>query len=111
QLRAAVAEYDAIDATMGQAAESLDLGDIPLIVLSRGVGLEGQLPPDARAALGLTPDVLQRFDEIWEGLQSDLVSASTDSKQVTAGQATHYIYYQAPTLVEAAIRELVREAR
>ena len=49
QLRAAVAEYDAIDATMGQAAESLDLGDIPLIVLSRGVGLEGQLPGDQLA--------------------------------------------------------------
>lgn len=111
QLKAAVAEYDAIDATMGQASESLDLGDIPLIVLSRGVGLEGQLPPDALAALGLTPDVLQRFDEIWAGLQSGLVSASTDSKQVTAEHATHYIYYQAPTLVGAAIRELVREAR
>lgn len=111
QLKAAVAEYEAIDTTMDQAAGSLDLGDTPVIVLSRGVGLEGQLPADALAALSLTPDVLQRFDDIWAHLQADLLDVSTDSKQVTAEQATHYVYYQAPALVEAAIRELVREAR
>ncbi len=111
QLRAAVAEYDAIDETMSQAEEAFDLGDVPVIVLSRGIGLEGQLPADALEALGLTPDVLERFDEIWAALQADLLTVSTDSKQVTAKLATHYVYYQAPVLVEAAIRELVREAR
>lgn len=111
QLKAAVAEYDAIDATMEQAAAALNVGDTPVIVLSRGIGLEGQLPAEALEALGLTSDVLAQFDEIWGGLQSDLLNVSTNSKQVVAEQATHYVYYQAETLVEAAIWELVREAR
>jgi len=111
QLKAAVAEYDAIGATMEQAAAAFDVGDTPVIVLSRGIGLEGQLPAEALEALGLTPGVLARFDEIWAGLQADLLNVSTDSKQVVAELATHYVYYQAETLVEAAIWELVREAR
>lgn len=111
QLKATVAEYDSLEASLAQAAARFDLGNTPLIVLSRGIGLEGQLPAEALDALGLTPDVLARFNAVWNGLQLDLTTVSTSSKRVVAERSTHYVYQDQPALVEAAIRELVRKAR
>lgn len=111
QLRATTAEYDSLEASFAEAASHVDIGEIPLIVLSRGVGLEGQLPSEALEVLGLTPDVLARFDAAWDALQADLTTLSTNSKRVVAERSTHYVYFDQPALVEAAIRELVREAR
>lgn len=111
QLRAAAAEYDSLDVSLAEVASHVDIGAIPLIVLSRGVGLEGQLPSEALEALGLTPDVLARFSAIWDGLQVDLTKVSTNSKRVVAERSSHYVYLDQPALVEAAIRELVRETR
>ena len=111
QLKALVAEYSVIEDALAQASGNVDIGDTPLIVLSRGIGLEGQLPAEALEALGLTQDVLDRFNAVWADLQVDLATLSTDSKRVVAERSTHYVYYGQPELVEAAIRELVREAR
>ncbi|HLV11713.1 MAG TPA: alpha/beta hydrolase [Trueperaceae bacterium] len=111
QLRAAVAEFAAIDDSFTQAGAAMDLGDTPVIVLSRGLGLDAQLPAEALAQLGLTPEVLARFDATWDDLQADLVTVSTDAKRVVAERGTHYVYRDQPALVAAAIRELVREAR
>lgn len=111
QLRAAVAEYYALDATLAQAAEALDLGDVPVTVISRGLGVDAQLPAEALAALGLTPDVVRRSEEIWGELQADLLNVSTRSKRVVAERSPHYVYFTQPALVVAAIRELVMEAR
>lgn len=111
QLKALVAEYDAIDAGLAQAEGNVELGTIPLTVLSRGIGLEGQLPAEALESLGLTPDVLERFDAVWNGLQMQFLPLSSDSKRVVAANSPHYIYYTQPELVVAAIRELVNEAR
>jgi pimeloyl-ACP methyl ester carboxylesterase len=111
QLKAMTAEYASIEDAFAQASRADDIGSTPLIVLSRGIGLEGQLPAEALDALGLTPEVLQRFNDVWSGLQVDLASLSTDSKRIVAERSTHYVYYGQPELVEAAIRELVREAR
>lgn len=111
QLKAMMAEYDSLEAALAQASGHVNIGDVPLIVLSRGIGLEGQLPAEALEGLGLTPQVLARFNAIWDDLQVDLTTLSTDSKRVVAENSTHYVYYGQPALVEAAIREIVREAR
>lgn len=111
QLKATTSEYDVLNVALAQAAGQVGIGDIPLIVLSRGVGLEGQLPAEALDALGLTPAVLERFNAIWSDLQADFATFSTDSKHLVAERSTHYLYYGQPALVEAAIRELVREVR
>lgn len=111
QLKTVVAEYDALADSLEQASGNVDIGSIPLTVLSRGIGLEGQLPAEALASLGLTPDVLDRFDAVWEELQVDLTSLSIDAKRVVAQDGTHYVHYGQPELVVAAIRELVNESR
>lgn len=111
QLRAAVAEYAAVPDGLAQAEGNVDIGDIPLTVLSRGIGLEGQVPAEALEAQGLTPDVLARFSAAWDHLQEDLLSLSTRSKRVVAEDSTHYVYYGQPELVVAAVKEMVIRAR
>lgn len=111
QLRAMTSEYDALEAALAQATGNVDIGDTPLIVLSRGIGLEGQLPAEALAALGLTEEVLGRSEAVWNDLQVDLTTLSTHSKRVVAQRSTHYVHFGQPALVEAALSELVRAAR
>jgi len=111
QLRAAVAEYDALEATLDQAAAALDVGDVPVTVISRGLGVDAQLPPEALEALGLTPEVVRRAEEIWGELQEGLLNVSTSSKRVIASRSPHYVHHAEPALVVAAVRELVERAR
>ncbi len=110
-LRTAVAEYEALGTSMTQVAENGSLGDIPLVVLAQGLGLDAVLPAEALESLGLTPDVLDRYDEIWRGLQEDHVTRSTDGTLVVAEDSPHYIYFEEPELVVAAIEDLVTAAQ
>jgi pimeloyl-ACP methyl ester carboxylesterase len=110
-LDTAVAEYAELETSAAQVAENGSLGDIPLVVLARGVGLEAALPPEALESLGLTRDVLERFEEIWRGLQEDHLTRSTDSTLVVAENSPHYIYFEEPELVVAAVQDLVEAAQ
>lgn len=111
QLRTVSQEYAVIESSLEQAAANVNVGSTPLIVLSRGLGLEAQLPAEALEPLGLTPDVLARFDAVWNALQIDLATLSSNSKRLIAYHGTHHVFYGEPALVEAAIRELVRRAQ
>ena len=110
-LNTAVAEYDALESSMTQVAENGSLGDIPLIVLAQGLGLDAVLPAEALESLGLTPEVLARYDEIWRGLQEDHVTRSTDGTLVVAENSPHYIYFEEPDVVVTAIEDLVTAAQ
>ena len=68
-------------------------------------------PPEVLESLGLTPDVLERFEEIWRGLQEDHLTRSTDSTLVVAENSPHYIYFEEPELVVAAVQDLVEAAQ
>lgn len=111
QLQAVLDEYESIDVSLDQAAQFLGLGATPLIVLSRGIGFEEQLPAEVAAAYGLTPAKLALADEAWDSLQANLAGLSELSKRVVAEKSDHYVYLQQPALVEAAVRELVTRAR
>lgn len=106
-LNTAVAEYAELETSMAQVSANGSLGDIPLVVLAHGVGLEGQLPPEALESMGLTPEVLANYEEIWRGLQEDHLTRSTDSTLVVAENSPHYIYFEEPDLVVDAVRGLV----
>ena len=106
-LNTAVAEYAELETSMDQVAENGSLGDIPLVVLAHGLGLDAVLPADALEPLGLTPEVLERYEEIWRGLQEDHVTRSTDGTLVVAENSPHYIYLAEPELVVTAVRDLV----
>jgi pimeloyl-ACP methyl ester carboxylesterase len=85
-----------------RAKQAQPLGDIPLIVLTRGLeDYPKEVPAEERAAL--TRDRLR--------LQADLVRLSRNSKQVMASRSGHEIHLFEPDVVVAAIREVVEAAR
>ncbi len=106
-LNAAVAEYASFEDSAAEVGANGSLGDIPLVVLAHGLGLDTTLPADVREQLGLTDDALARYETIWRGLQEDHLTRSSDSELVVAENSTHYIYFDEPDVVVSAIHDLV----
>ncbi len=101
-LRALISETKAIDQSMAQAREAQikTLGDMPVIVLSRG---QGALPPDA----GLSEDVVKQFNAGWQQMQQEMAEMSSRGKWVVVEESGHYIHLQQPEMVVKAIREVI----
>ncbi|MBK8302679.1 MAG: hypothetical protein IPK98_04460 [Chloracidobacterium sp.] len=72
----------------------MQLGDKPLIVLSRG--LSDGASPETEAA--------------WRSLQTEMVKSSSNGKQVIAEKSGHYIQFSEPELVTVAIHDVIRAA-
>lgn len=102
-LETAVAETKSFgkNLTEVRTASITNFGDMPLIVLSRGIW-------DPLPSVSETEN--QRAWQPWQALQSELAELSTDSKHVIAGQSGHPIQLQQPQLVIHAIREIVQAA-
>jgi pimeloyl-ACP methyl ester carboxylesterase len=103
---AAVAgEYRAFpEESASQLAESAPLGDLPLLVLSRGVartpeyGLPSELPAE-------------RAQGVWGRLQQELAGLSRRSRHVVVEQSGHYVHLEAPEQVVDAVGRLLSESR
>jgi pimeloyl-ACP methyl ester carboxylesterase len=76
------------------------LGDIPLIVLTRGTG---QTPVGENST--------NKLRESHDRLQADLATLSTNSKQIIARKAGHHIQLDDPELVADAIAQMVDAIR
>jgi len=75
------------------------LGNLPLIVLSRGQG--APLP-------GLTTAENETYEQSWRSLQAELAALSSHSQQWLAEHSGHDIPLQQPELVIAAIRQILQ---
>lgn len=75
-------------------ATPMQLGDKPLVVLSRG------------QSEGTSPET----EEIWRDFQSDLTKRSSNGSWVIAQKSGHYIQFSEPELVIEAIRQVSRAA-
>ena len=97
----ASAETEALEESFAEvrSARITSLGNLPLIVLSRG--LPYPLP-------GMSETENQQYEQAWQVMQSELASLSSKSKQVIARQSGHYIQLQQPQLVIDAIHEIVQ---
>jgi pimeloyl-ACP methyl ester carboxylesterase len=100
----ASAETEALGQSFAEvrAARITSLGNLPLIVLSRG--LSYPLP-------GMSETENQQYEQAWQVMQSELVVLSSNSKQVIARQSGHYIQLQQPQLVIDAIYEIMQETQ
>jgi pimeloyl-ACP methyl ester carboxylesterase len=101
-IEARTAEYDAIFESSDQviAAQITSLGDIPLIVLYRGI--------DDSPTPGMTPEEnLER----WQGLQTELAALSPQGELVLAETSGHYIQLDQPELVIDAIQQVLEAVR
>jgi pimeloyl-ACP methyl ester carboxylesterase len=77
------------------------LGDIPLIVLTRNSGQHS----------GADEQTKKQLDESHDRLQADLVTLSTNSKQIIAKHSGHHIQLDEPELVADAIRQVISSFR
>ena len=99
--KTASAETESLEESFAEvrAARITSLGNLPLIVLSRG------LPYPLS---GMSEIENQQYEQAWQVMQSELAALSSNSKQVIARQSGHYIQLQQPQLVVDAIHEIVQ---
>jgi pimeloyl-ACP methyl ester carboxylesterase len=87
------------------SGEPFSLGDVPLIVLTRGLD-DVQANPNQR----FTADQVKQFQQVqadWLVLQEQLAKLSTNSKQIIADQSGHFIQANQPDLVVNAIHDMI----
>jgi len=91
-----------LEASAAQVRATGSLGDLPLVVLTRG---RSDAPPDFPA------DVAARLEHAWLEMQQDLARLSTNSTHIIAEESGHYIAGDQPEVVVDAIRQVVEAAR
>jgi pimeloyl-ACP methyl ester carboxylesterase len=97
-VEARVAEQDAIFESLEQvrAAHITSLGNIPLIVLSKGIA-DTPMP-------GMTPEEHMQW---WFELQTELAALSPQGQFIVADQSGHHIQLDQPDLVIDAIEQVL----
>jgi len=101
-VRAWVGEIEAFPENAAQAASTGPFGDIPLSVLSRD---PEKLPSE------YSPDLGKIVNDIWEKMQEELRTLSTQGTQRIAKNSSHYIQIDRPELVVEEVRKIVEKAR
>jgi pimeloyl-ACP methyl ester carboxylesterase len=103
-------DLDASFAQLRTAVADQPLPSLPLVVLTRGVPVSAELPPELRSAL--PPDFpFDTFDTVWQELQAELAALAPDARHVVAAESGHYIQLQQPELVIDAIQQVVDAVR
>lgn len=102
-----LAESDALGATLAEAGTFRTLGDRPLVVLTA----MAPLPDAALKTLDLSKEDGDRFQAVWKTLHEEEASWSTRSRHQLVPDASHYIQFDRPDLVIAAVREVVELVR
>lgn len=94
-----VLENEAFERNLaGVRVANIDLGDMPLIVLSRGYW--DPIP-------GFSDAENQQAWQMWQEMQVELLSLSTDSRQIVATESEHHIQLQQPGLVINVIQDIL----
>jgi pimeloyl-ACP methyl ester carboxylesterase len=94
---AAAAETAGLEESMAQvrAARLDSLGDLPLVVVSRGL-------PETEGAAD---------EREWRSMQAELAALSSKGMHVTAERSGHYVQLEQPEVVVDAILRVLREVR
>ncbi len=103
QVKTAIAELDAFDLSIPQAAATGDLGDKPLVVLT--AGKEAEPPP------GISPEMEKEVTKLWFAMHEELAGLSSNGKRIISPKSGHMIQLEDPGLVIDVIREMVAEIR
>jgi pimeloyl-ACP methyl ester carboxylesterase len=83
-------------------AADTSFGDLPLIVLSRG--LFDPMP-------GLTDKENQQARQAWSEMQAGMLKLSSNSKQIIAEKSEHFIQLEQPQLVIDAVMNILNVTR
>lgn len=100
--REQVAETKAFPESAAETAKTGSLGDMPLAILSHD--------PD-KLYTEIPPDIARPVNQLWEKMQEELAHLSTRGTQTIAKNSSHYIQFDNPALVIAAVHSVVEQAR
>lgn len=106
-LPSAMDEADSLNATLSDAGQLRQLGDRPIVVLTA----TKPYPAAMLKAVKLTPEQGQRIQTVWKELHNEEASWSHHSRHELVPDATHYIQFDRPDVVIAAVREVVGDVR
>jgi pimeloyl-ACP methyl ester carboxylesterase len=107
-LHAVRKESDAVPTTLAAAGRMRRLGDRPVIVLTH----DPSAIAAGLAASRLTPSqvaLVAQYEATWLDMQKDQAAWSTRGRQQVVTGASHYIQFDRPGAVIAAVREVVDE--
>lgn len=100
-------DFEESFAQVRDAAATAPLRPMPLVVLSYGLPLQRELPPDA-----LPPDYpFDTFDRVRAEHQRALATLAPGARFVVATESGHYIHAQQPDLVIEAVHQVVAAVR
>ena len=100
-------EFGGRSQTLSLAGRNRRLGDRPLVVLTR----TATAPPQALKAMGVSADEGRRLDAEWRAMQDDEATWSTRGRHQVVPGASHYIQFDQPQVVIAAVEEVVGQVR
>lgn len=103
-------DFDASFAQLRTATAAQPLPSLPLIILTRGMPVSAEVPPELRTELP-ADFPFDTFDTVWLELQAELAALAPESRQVIATESGHYIQLQQPQLVIDAIQQVVEAVR
>lgn len=106
-LSPALQELDALSATLASAGQLRQLGDRPIVVLTA----MKPYPAAVLKAMQLTTEQGQRIQTVWKDMHDEEASWSHHSRHELVPDATHYIQFDRPDLVIAAVKEVVNDVR
>jgi len=95
-------EMKGFEADVSQADPPASLGDLPLVVLTRG---RASSPKDYSTPVSQAD--LDQLDQSWMTLQNELAALSTRSAHRIVKDSGHAIPIQAPEAVVVAVRDII----
>ena len=100
---------EAVFAVYNQADPPASLGDLPLIVLTRGISVDEEYAQMGMMQSMISRETLAKVDQANQEMQHELSGLSTQGKQVIATESGHSIQSDQPELVIDAIREVLAQ--
>jgi pimeloyl-ACP methyl ester carboxylesterase len=106
-LGSALQELESLDATLSAAGQLRKLGDRPLVVLTA----MKPYPAAMLKGMQMTTEQGRQIQAAWRDMHNDEASWSHHSRHELVPDATHYIQFDRPDIVIAAVRETVSAVR
>jgi pimeloyl-ACP methyl ester carboxylesterase len=106
-VQALVREEQSFAETLAEAGQTRQLGQRPLIVLTAA---RPDSPEDLKE-IGWTPAQSQRFAAALKDLHDDEASWSTRGHNELVPDSSHYIQFERPDVVIAAVRKVIGDVR
>lgn len=106
-LAALLGEIEAMDETFKKAGTFRQLGDRPVVALTA----TSPISDEVLRMRKVSRDEDHEYQAVWKSLQDEQASWSTRGRQKSVPDSTHYIQFDRPDVVIAAVREVVASVR